>query len=380
MSEATLTSPLSLPVAAPESPPEGSRFAKAHHILLGFCLVALAVWLLSGFYQVKSDEVAIVERLGQYLSTPNGKAMLVEHGLHYHLPWPIDVVHKVSMQRNRTLAVKAFNEPPEAYADFKREWLAKGARPEILSSLFDPYLITGDKNVVHMELAVSYKIDDAEEWLNTVAHSPSDSDDVAGLREEMFQEMAKHTMSMEMAQLPINDVLFEGQAKLPAILTEKISRSMSLPDLSDPTGAKQIHLGIRVQKADLIQARAPDRVKTAFEAVTQARAQAEIAGAQARATANTAVIDARAQKTTQIRDAEAYRDQVVAAAKGEAGRFAKIFQEYQNAPDVTRWNLYIDAIAPISANADRIVFAQPGQHIWLTIEPPKYDASKSAPK
>src|SRR6185503_6756983 len=80
-------------------PPEGSRFGKAHHILLIFALAVFVIWLLTGFYQVKSDEVAIVERLGQYLQNPDGKAALVEQGLHYHMPWPIDTVHKVSVQQ-----------------------------------------------------------------------------------------------------------------------------------------------------------------------------------------------------------------------------------------------------------------------------------------
>src|SRR4051812_13162774 len=95
--------------------PEGAMFGKAHHILLLFALAALVIWLLSGFYQVKSDEVAIVERLGQYLQTPDGKAVLIEQGLHYHLPWPIDTVHKVSVQQTMTLRVNAFDTTPEQY-------------------------------------------------------------------------------------------------------------------------------------------------------------------------------------------------------------------------------------------------------------------------
>jgi hypothetical protein len=44
-------SDLSLPV----NEPEGSRWAKAHHILLGFLLLSAVIWILSGFYQVKAD-------------------------------------------------------------------------------------------------------------------------------------------------------------------------------------------------------------------------------------------------------------------------------------------------------------------------------------
>src|SRR5438046_343354 len=102
-----MTEPNTPPDDLAPPPPEGSRFAKAHHILLFFTAFVLLVWLLSGIYQVKSDEVAIVERLGVYVAHE-------ENGLHYHLPWPIDTIHKVSIQQSRTLTVRAFNEPPDA--------------------------------------------------------------------------------------------------------------------------------------------------------------------------------------------------------------------------------------------------------------------------
>src|SRR5579862_7408259 len=95
---------VSLPVLAPESP----AWAKAHFILLGFLGVGLVIWLLSGFYKVNAGEAAIVERLGYFLRNVEqepGKPSQVEWmdaGLHYHLPYPIDVVHFVPIQQNQT--------------------------------------------------------------------------------------------------------------------------------------------------------------------------------------------------------------------------------------------------------------------------------------
>jgi len=167
MTEETLeTSPDGTPA------PEGSRFGKAHHILLSFVTAALVIWLLTGFYQVKSDEVAIIERLGQYLQTPNEKAALIEQGLHYHLPWPIDTVHKVSIQQTMTLRVNAFDTSPEAYAEFKQQLMqARAGTLQQISAIFDPYLITADKSVVHMDISVVYRVNDPEAWLNTISHS-----------------------------------------------------------------------------------------------------------------------------------------------------------------------------------------------------------------
>ena len=106
---------LSLPVSDDDG---GSRWGKAHHVLLVFAACAIGVWLLSGFYKVKADEVAIVERLGQFVGS-DGKAALIEQGLHYHLPWPIDEVFKIPVQQTRTLTVNTFFAPMDEYADYK---------------------------------------------------------------------------------------------------------------------------------------------------------------------------------------------------------------------------------------------------------------------
>ena len=112
---------------------EGSRWGKAHHVLLGFVILAVIVWIGSGFYQVTADEVAVVERLGQFVSAggPGGKATLVEQGLHYRIPWPIDRVFKIPVQQTRTLTVNTFYAPQDEYADFKAGCAAGRQRADI---------------------------------------------------------------------------------------------------------------------------------------------------------------------------------------------------------------------------------------------------------
>ena len=54
---------------------------------------------------------------------------------------------------------------------------------EVLDAIYDPYLITGDKNIVHMEIAVTYRRDDPDAWLNTVGYDAGENPG-AGKREE----------------------------------------------------------------------------------------------------------------------------------------------------------------------------------------------------
>ncbi len=241
----------------------GRGLRKAHHVLLAFLGLAFLVWVGSGFYKVNADEVAIVERLGQFVSTSGGKAALIEQGLHYRMPWPIDQVFKIPVQQTRTLTVNTFYAPQDAYADFKRDAMRQNPdyTPQLLNSIFDPYLITADKNVVHLSLVVTYRIADPEAWITTVSHEAEEkasSDTVAAaaggeldMREALFQQIVQHAMVRQLAVLPIDQVLFSdteaGGDQWRVALNNAVQNAMLLPDPSDPTGKRRIDLGVEVQ-------------------------------------------------------------------------------------------------------------------------------------
>ena len=59
-----------------------------HFSGMGIALVligALAIWGLSGFFRVQSEELGVVLRFGKHVRT-------VQPGLNYHLPYPIETV------------------------------------------------------------------------------------------------------------------------------------------------------------------------------------------------------------------------------------------------------------------------------------------------
>jgi membrane protease subunit HflK len=369
-----------LPTVPDEPEGEGPKFGKAHNILLFFAAAAAVVWLLSGFYQVKADEIAIIERLGRYVGTEaGGRATQIEQGLHYRLPWPIDTVHKISVQQTATLAVDTFDKSPDAYIDMKTALQRQQVPAEVISAIFDPYIITGDKSVLHMNISVIYRINDPEAWLSTFSHS-SEAAGGGGenLRAEIFQQIVQHAMIRVASKMTLQQLLFSDIQMLPAVLQGAIQEEMQLSDPDAPEGKRGF--GIQVQKVDIGRVRTPERVRRAFDEVVQARAGRDTAISRAQADADAAVTRAKGQQTTLIVDAEAYRKVTVEAARGETNRFREVMVQYNNAPDVTRWNVFVDAARTVSANARRIVFAQPGQRTVLTVEPPQFDPGQGQPR
>jgi modulator of FtsH protease HflK len=363
----------------------GGRYAGAHHILLYFVGAVAAVWLLWGFYQVKVGQVAIVERLGQYIATPAGKAIEMGPGLHWHLPWPIDRVQVISTQQVLTMTVKTFNVSPAEYDEFKRQYLKNSANPQgdqrVIDALFNPYLISADQSVLHMEATVQFQVSDPQQWLMAVSHDYHTTYDPAAktdLRNEVFQHVVERAMIALCSQMTFDKLLLGNRETLPGTLQSLVEQGIRL-ETKNPTDSRkreEINLGIEI-KAVQVKLRPPDAVMPAYNNVLTQLASRDTKQSAAEAQRATMITKAQGEKQTLIVDAETYRTTMVQAANGEASRFSEVLKQYENTPDVTRWNLFVDAATAVTGNAKRIFFAQPGQKIWVEVEPPQYDANQT---
>src|SRR5438067_1871379 len=67
------------------------------------------------------------------------------------------------------------------------------------------------------------------------------------------------------------------------------------------------------------------------------------------------VPEARGRVAQITQAAEAYREQTVAEATGQAARFLKIYEQYKNAPDVTRQRMYLETMERLFGGTDKII-------------------------
>ncbi len=369
----------SLPADDQDSTPAiGGRFGQAHHILLLFLAAVLLIWILSGFYRVNANELAIVERLGQFVGN-DGKATIIEPGSHYALPWPIDKVYRVPVQETRILKLNYFNASPDSYQDYKQKLIGEGVRRELLAAIFEPYVITADKNIVHIELAIKYQITNPQTWLTTVAHQGIDGQ--TDNRDEIFQMIASHVLIQTVARTRVDNILFAGSERLPLILTDEIKKAMKLGHPSnplplDPLTKSQVELGINIQQVEIVVKRPPAIVEAEFKAVADSRAEKQVTINTAISYGDTIKTRAAAERDVSLRNAEIYKNQIVEAARGEAQRFSQILAQYQNAPDIIRQRLYADTAQEVLSKAKRIFWVAPGQKTVINIDPPTFDPNQ----
>jgi modulator of FtsH protease HflK len=365
---------------AAEPPVQGSRFARAHHVLLYFLGGVMAVWLLTGFYQVRSDQFAIVERLGDYQTPIDGHTA---PGLHYHLPWPIDRVNLISVQQQYTLQVNAFRTSPAEYADFKLSMIrSQNASPQVLDALFDPYVVTGDMSVAHVEINVLFSVKDPLAWLQSVSHEYSQDYDPANpkdMRNQLFQHIAQRAIVEQIGHMPLSMLLQEGRAEVQRGVLAAFQDALDNPNPAARPGDPPINLGVTIQSVTLSYADVPDAVKPAYTNLVNQLQRRQTVIANAEADRNAAVIKATGEKNTLIADAQTYNQNTVQAAQGEANRFGQVLEQYEKAPELTRINLAVEAGRAVYGSATRIIFAQPGQTTNVFVNPPEYDAAQAQP-
>ena len=116
--------------------------------------------------------------------------------------------------------------------------------------------------------------------------------------------------------------------------------------------------GITVRAVEMQNAHPPAEVKDAFDDAVRAREDEERLKNEAEAYANDIIPKARGAAARIVQEAEAYKESVIATSQGEASRFTQVLEEYNQAPEVTRDRLYLEAMEEVLSRSTKLVIDQ----------------------
>jgi membrane protease subunit HflK len=265
--------------------------------------------VLTSYYQVEPDEVAVIQRFGAFART-------TEPGPHLRFPFGVETVTKVPVQRQlkmefgfRTLraGVQSTYAPPSEETESEAQ------------------MLTGDLNVAVVEWIVQYRIRDPRAYLFHVRQVP-----------DTFRDMSEAAMREVVGDHSVDEVLTIGREAIAQLAKVELQRLCEL-----------YGIGIEVQQLVLQDVNPPDPVKPAFNEVNQAIQEKERAINDAWADYNQAVPRAKGEAEQAVRAAEGYALERVNAAEGDAKRFEALYEEYRKAPAVTRKRIYLEAMGTI---------------------------------
>jgi modulator of FtsH protease HflK len=258
-------------------------------------IIAVVVWLASGFYIVSEGERGVVLRFGafQKVSSP---------GPNWHLPFPIERVEVENVDSIRTLQNRAL-------------------------------MLTADENIIDVDIAVQYRVLDVVDYKFNVRNP-----DVT------VQQLMESAIRESVGKSRLDFILGEGRGEI------AINSRQTLQQALDSYGA-----GLIVTAMSMQQAQPPEPVQESFADAIRAREDEARFRNEAEAYANGLIPRARGQAARILEEAEAYRDQVIAKAEGDAARFTQLLTEYRVAPSVTRERMYIEAVEAVFQGSNKVM-------------------------
>jgi membrane protease subunit HflK len=277
-------------------------------------LAAIALWMLSGFYRVQTDEEGVVLRFGKF-------TQLTQAGLNYHLPYPIETVliPKVTSSRRIDIGMRLIDDP-------RRGTTTRDIPEESL-------MLTGDENIVDVDFTVLWKVKDAADFLFNVQNP-----------EGTIKAVAESAMREVIGRATIQPILTGARQNIEQAVHELMQKTLDT-----------YQGGVLITQVQLAKVDPPNQVIDAFRDVQAARADAERVQNEAQTYQNRVVPEARGRAAQIQQSAEAYREQIVAEAKGAASRFTKILDEYKKAPEVTRRRMYLETMERVLAGVNKII-------------------------
>src|ERR671925_103574 len=290
-------------------PPDGPRPNVPRGILIVGGLVLIGViLLLTMFYTVDADEVAVVQRFGKYVRRE-------EPGLRSKLPFGMETARKVKVQRVFKAEFGFRTDEPGVRTRFSQR-----------SFLDESLMLTGDLNVAEVAWIVQYRIIDPVKYLFWNRNPALALSDVAQV--VMRSVIGDHT---------VTEVLTERRAEIAHQVQVKMQELLNLYET-----------GLRVETVQMQSVTPPsDEVKRAFNEVNEAQQEQSRKTNEAVQAFNQEVPRERGEAERTIAKAEGYAINRINTAKGDAARFKALLAEYQKAPEVTRRRLYLETMREI---------------------------------
>ncbi|APG63558.1 protease modulator HflK [Sphingorhabdus lutea] len=172
-------------------------------------------------------------------------------------------------------------------------------------------VLTSDQNIIDMAYEVRWSVSNPENFLFQIKDA-----------EQTVQEVAESAMRATIANFPLNDAIGPGRGSIEQGVRARMQ------EILDGYNAGVLVQGIAIRQAD-----PPESVIESFRKVNAAQQTKESA----------------------LNDARKYARQVTERAEGDVAEFDKIYEEYRQAPEVTKRRLYYETMESVLSNVDKTI-------------------------
>ncbi|MFQ5870457.1 MAG: FtsH protease activity modulator HflK [Candidatus Zixiibacteriota bacterium] len=272
-------------------------------------VVLLGLYLASGSYVVNPGEEAVERLFGRVVKEG------ITEGLHYRLPWPFQQVDKVNV------------------SEIQREGIGL-LLPEhrgVHSSPNKIQILTGDENIVDVQMVIQYRITDPAKYLFKVDYRPY----------QIINEVVRYAVTRIGSSMLVDEILTIAKEEIQRMVQAEVQRLLDA-----------FESGLSVITVNINRMYPPDEVADAFRDVASAREDRSRTINQAEGYRNSLIPPAKGEAERMIREAEGYKAEVINRAQGDTQRFLQMLAEYRRSGsstslDVTLERLYLETMEKI---------------------------------
>ena len=265
-------------------------------------LIVFGILLYNSIFTVIEGRQAVVTTFGRYSST-------VGPGIHFKLPFiqraqHVDVTARLSVEIGG-----------RAQANGQTIWVESESK-----------MITGDFNILNVDLLIEYRISNARDFLFN-SRNP----------EEILRNLAQSQIRNVIGSRPMTTTLTAQRVQIQAEIGELISGVLD-----------SYNIGLTLYSVRIRGAEPPTyEVFEAFRAVQAAEEGARTEWNEALAYENTHIPQARAEEGRLIASAEYWRQNRINDARRLAYMFNAMYSEYSLDPIITRQRMYYEMLEEV---------------------------------
>ncbi|MAF39060.1 MAG: FtsH protease activity modulator HflK [Chloroflexi bacterium] len=279
-----------------------------------FVGLIVVIWAATGIYTTSPGEQAVLRLFGEAQTAP-----VTENGLHWWWPGPIgnkDII-RTDLVRRLELGFRGGDGVADTPVPVEAQ------------------MISGDLNIIDVQMVVQYDIKDLSSYLFRVDDPGEDagfSRNIAPGRPDgrTLKDATEAALRLVVGQRSLAEVLAEERVNL------EQDTKVKLQEILDG-----YQTGLNIVSVELQRVEAPGEVQAAFNDVLQARQDKVTATNQAQAYENQVIPEARGRAEQIIQPAEAFKRARIERAQGEADQFLAILAQF-NDRSVTLENVLQD--------------------------------------
>jgi modulator of FtsH protease HflK len=313
-----------------QMPDDAGSQALAEALRSSFAIVKITMLLMvvtffaSGFFQVGPQEKAVVLRFGKPVG--EGRKVLLNSGLHWSFPYPIDEVVKIPITEQQIVlsTVGWYFTTPEQELSGEEFPAGNSLNPAI-----DGYVITADRNIIHMRATLRYHIDDPIRYVFSFAAASN-----------TVQNLLNNALVFTAARFDVDDILLNRVNEFRETVQQRVT---------DLTEAEQ--LGIVIDQCE-IQSIPPRQLQNIFSQVTASRENRNKLLIQAQDYTNRILSQASAQAVSLTNAAATASANYVKSINAEAKRFSDLLPYYQGNPSLFVQQTFVQTMGQVLTNTE----------------------------